>query len=321
MESELPVSRLAVLGPVLCVLGVWAMAPGAAAAQGTQTETVVTVKAKPREIAPPVPMSAIEVKVDNKKVPLTAWDSVLGPGRGVQLAFLMDGQLRLAVGKELQDIEDFFMGLPPSVEVAVGYMVNGRVDILQNFTSDHALAGKAMQLPYGRAAMNGSPYFCLSELAKNWPSHEPGKMRAIFMVTDGVDRYNGARNMDMDDPYVQAAIKDSQVAGLSVSSMYYRDAGLVDQTEGATITGESLLQQVSQGTDGEAYYEGDRSPISMTPYLKRFQARIGNEYIATFMAPGTGLQPFKADSKQKGVKVTAADHVEVGNVLSRPAGR
>lgn len=320
--SGLAASRSSVaLQVLLGLLAVSALSPDPAVAQGTQTETVVTVKSKPREMAAPVPLSAIELKVDNKKVALTAWDPVLGPGRGVQLMFVMDGQLRLAVGKELQDIENFFMGLPPSVEVGVGYMVNGQVDIMQNFTSDHALAGKAMQLPFGRAALNGSPYFCLSELAKNWPSHEPGKMRAVFMVTDGVDRYNGARSMDMDDPYVMAAIKDSQVAGLSVSSMYYRDAGLVDRTETATITGQSLLQEVSQATDGEAYYEGDRSPISMTPYLQRFQARIGNEYVATFIAPGTGLQPFKAESKQKGVKVSAADHVEVGNVLYRPTGK
>ncbi|MHB1700978.1 MAG: vWA domain-containing protein [Acidobacteriaceae bacterium] len=309
------------LGLAACVIGAFGICSPMAIAQGTSTETIVTVKAKSKQIAPPVPQSAIEVKVGNKPVTLTGWSSVMAPGRGVQLVFLMDGQLRMAVGKELQDIINFFMQLPPSVEISVGYMEYGQVSILQGFTADHTLAGRAMQLPYGRGVMNGSPYFCLSELAKNWPSRDPSKMRAVFMVTDGVDRYNGAQNMDMDDPYVQTAIKDAQKAGISVSSMYYRDAGLVDLTQSATISGQGLLQQVSQATDGEAYYEGDRSPISMTPYLDRYKARLNNEYVATFMAPGAGLQPIKIESKVKGIKVTSADHVQVGNMLSRSDGK
>lgn len=289
---------------------------GVACAQGTPTQAVITAVAKGDTETVPVTQKDISIKVDGKKTPITAMAPLLAPGEGVQLMFVMDSALKVRVGREIDDIGAFFNSLPPSVEVGVGYMLEGRTMIGQNFTTDHALAVKALHLPIGGAGISASPYFCLSDLVKNWPSTETGKARTVIMITDGIDRYNGARSMDLDDPYVNAAIQDSQNAGVSVSSIYFLDAGFVDRTQPAMLNGQSLLQQVSEATDGVAYYQGEFNPVSFTPFLNQYTARLKSEYVATFLAPGQGLVSLKANAERHHLKVSAANRVVVGNMVS-----
>ncbi len=66
-------------------------------------------------------------------------------------------------------------------------------------------------------------YFCLSDLAKRWPSQDPAARREVVMVTDGVDNYQ--RQFDPEDPYVQAAIADSLRAHLVVYALYWKNQG------------------------------------------------------------------------------------------------
>jgi hypothetical protein len=42
--------------------------------------------------------------------------------------------------------------------IAVGYMQNDAVNIVQNFTNDHTQAAKALRLPLGNAGVSASPY-------------------------------------------------------------------------------------------------------------------------------------------------------------------
>src|ERR1700734_3475486 len=74
-----------------------------------------------------------------------------------------------------------------------------------------------------RPRYSSSPYFCLSDLAKNWPSADRSARREIIMITDGVDYYH--LQYDPEDPYVQAAIDDSVRANLVVYSIYWRSTG------------------------------------------------------------------------------------------------
>ena len=90
-------------------------------------------------------------------------------------------------------------------------MANGRVVMAGPMTTDHARAVGCLRLTNGIPGITGSPYFCLSDLAKHWPSKEDSVRRVEFMVTNGEDPYNASRNMQ--DPYVAAAIQDSQKAG------------------------------------------------------------------------------------------------------------
>lgn len=72
------------------------------------------------------------------------------------------------VGNNLDDIRDFIKAQPASTVIAVGYMSNANVNIVQNFTADHDLAVKALRLPRGTLSTMDSPYLSLVSQVKGW---------------------------------------------------------------------------------------------------------------------------------------------------------
>lgn len=294
------------------------------------TQVLVNIDAKS---TPPADASGLTVNVDGHKQPLSSWMPVL-PAHA-QVALLIDDGLRESVGRELKNLHTFVENLPPGVEILIGYMQNGHVVQAQPFTTDHALASSALRLPQGIAGNSASPYFCLSDFVKKWPgtpAADPNaaptiasspstaakqKARFVLMISNGVDPYNGAATItNQDSPYVQAAVTDSQRAGVAVYSIYYSDAGI--RGENASLSGQSYLQQLSEGTGGTDYYEGNGSPVSIAPYLTEFQHAVAATYIATFDAPA-GKDPardlirikFTPVSK---TKLHAPEDVRPGNV-------
>jgi hypothetical protein len=123
------------------------------------------------------------------------------------------------------------------------------------------------------------------------------------MLTDGVDRYY--TSFSTDNPYVQAAEKDAQKAGVLVYSIYMQDAGAYPGTTLGVTIGQSLLTQVTEATGGHAYFEGLSSPVSLTPYLDQFSNALQNQYKVTFVARDTaGALPLKLRTELPGVKLT-----------------
>ena len=181
------------------------------------------------------------------------------------------------------DIERFVQGLPPTTAVGIAYMQNGNAVFSQPFTTDKAQALKALHLPAGSAGSNASPYFCLSDLAKRWPSANRDNRREVVMITDGVDPYN--LRFDPDNPYLQAAINDSVRAGLVVDSIYWHDDGRYDRGLYQNNSGQSLLSLVSQATGGKSYWQGAGNPVSFSPYLDDLGRRLQNQYELGFVAP------------------------------------
>jgi hypothetical protein len=310
----------------------FASAPSMSAQQegALPTQALVNIDAKS---TPPANASALTVLVDGRKQPLSSWTPVL-PAQA-QVALLIDDGLRESVGRELKNLHTFVESLPPGVEVLVGYMQNGHVVQPQPFTTDHALASSTLRLPQGIAGTSASPYFCLSDFVKKWPgsSSTPDlnaaptisggpsasgtqKARFVLMISNGVDPYNGSTSITNEDsPYVKTAITDSQRAGVAVYSIYYTDAGIGGQS--ASLSGQSYLQQLADGTGGVNYFEGTGNPVSMGPFLTQFQHAIVNTYIATFDAP-TGKQAkdlvrvrFTPTTK---TKLHAPDQVRPGNI-------
>ena len=90
------------------------------------------------------------------------------------MALLIDDGLRLSAARELEEMKSFIQSLPAGTEIFVGYMQNGRVVSAQNFTTDLALAAQAMRIPVGSPGVSASPYLCLSDFVKKWPSDEHG---------------------------------------------------------------------------------------------------------------------------------------------------
>ena len=278
----------------------------------TSAQTVVTVVPKSGE-APPLQQQDLKVWANGKQSAITSWQPLRGDSAGLDFVVLIDDSARTGLGLQLSDLAKFIQSLPPTASVGVAYMQNGRAAFVQNLTADHALAAKALRLTNGVPGGNASPYFCLSDLAKNWPSDNPRNRREVLMITDGVDRYN--LRYDPDDPYLQAAISDSQRAGLIVYSIYYRDSGRLDRTTYETNAGQNLLSQVAQATGGNLYWQGLSNPVSFAPFLSDLSRRLENQYELGFTAPAKAkpeLVELKLKSDLGHVNVYAPQRVPVG---------
>ncbi|MBN9617368.1 MAG: hypothetical protein BGO25_17035 [Acidobacteriales bacterium 59-55] len=280
----------------------------------TATQALVVVSSK----TPAVPTANdLVLKVNNRQTDIESLVPVRASG--AQVAILIDDGLRISVARELGSIRDFIKGLRPGTEVFVGYMQNGRVIPGQNFTTDYDAAAQSLRIPVGSPGLSASPYFCLSDFVKKWPEDSNSRMtpkaRFVLMITNGVDPYNGSTSlMNQNSPYVDAAIFDSQRAGVAVYSVYFSDAGI--RGGRASFSGQSYLSQVAEATGGTAYYQGIGNPVSMEPYLKQFQKAISETYIATFTAPGEkNLVQLKVSTKLPKTKLHAPAQVRPGTQL------
>src|ERR1700692_3242692 len=139
-------------------------------------------------------------------------------------------------------------------------MQNAQANRSGPLTTDREQALKGLHIPAGFPGANASPYFCLSDLAKSWPSHDRTARREVLMVTDGVDNYD--RAYDPEDPYVSTAINDSVRAGLVVYSIYWKDMGRANNSWYESNAGQTLLLLVTQATGGNSYWEGMGNPVS-----------------------------------------------------------
>jgi hypothetical protein len=247
-----------------------------------QVQTIVTVMNKnDKEAPPPVQEKDFKVEVNGKSANINELNPLRGTG--LEMVVLIDGSSRTSLGRQLDDISKFVQSLPPNAAVGIAYMENGRASFAQALTTDKAKALNSLHLPGGSPGSDASPYFCLSDLAKNWPSTNRENRREVVMITDGVDRYN--LRYDPDDPYVQTAINDSVRAGLVVYSIYWTNQGRIDRSLYQNNAGQSLLNQVTQTTGGTAYWEGIGNPVSFSPFFQDLSRRIQNQYELGFLAP------------------------------------
>jgi hypothetical protein len=255
------------------------------------TQVLVNVDAKSTA---PANASILTVQVNDHKESLTAWAQV--PPGNAQVAVLIDDGLRESVGRELDSLRAFVNSLPSGVEVMVGFMQNGHVVSDETFTADHARVASLVHQPAGLPGMSASPYLCLSDFVRHWPDSKASssaatldassqhKARFVLMLTNGVDPYNGSTSvMNQDSPYVNAAVKDAQRAGVAVYAIYFGDAGI--RGESADNSGQSYLAQITESTGGVNFWQGVGNPVSMAPFLKLFQRAIAETYVATFNTP------------------------------------
>lgn len=270
---------------------------------------IVTARPRGSRPAPALQQNDVTVLVKDHPAEVTEWTPLQGANSGMQLVFLFDESAPDYLALQIPSIRKFIEALPPSAEVAVAYMSNGRAVMAQTLTADHALAAKSLRLTNGIPGISASPYFCVSDLAKHWPS-QANTRRVVFMVTNGEDPYYQGR--DLEDPYVRAAIRDSQKAGLLVYSIYFRDRGTAGGGSLSTLYGQSYLLKLATRTGGEAYNETMMSPVSFDPYLEQFKASLDSQYRVTVAARGSGLEQVKVKSKAHGVKLAGPSAAMVG---------
>jgi hypothetical protein len=302
----------------IIALALMAVSPGVAASNpnvtGVPAKMVITVRAATGSQAPaasqPKTLESGELMVlrGNTPLPVLSSQRLTGDLADMQLFVLMDDSTRSSsLSLQFPELKTFLAALPASTQVAMGYMRNGTFSLAQAFTADHQKAVSALRLPLAVPGENGSPYFALSDLVKHWPSKESTGRRAVLMLTDGVDRYWGSQVMD--DPYVDAAVRDALKAGVMVYSIYLRGAG--DGRGGwVTLAGQSHLIQVSEETGGHAYFQGFTDPITISTFLTDLQDRFANQYQVTIQGSGEkGVQPVKLRTELPGLKIDAPAYI------------
>jgi hypothetical protein len=153
-------------------------------------------------------------------------------------------------------------------------------------------------------APSASAYFCISDLARHWPSTDRTARRVVVMITDGVEPF--LQPFDPDDQYVQAAINDAARADVAVYSIFW-------STPGASIPadlwsgGQSLLQELAEASGGKSYWTGMSNPVSFQSYFEEITRRLQNQYELRFTAQLSGKP--KVESLK--VKVSgAADAID-----------
>jgi len=275
-----------------------------------ETHATISVEAKqPPQLDP----AMIKVEVNGHQTPLTGLARVRPAS--AQVAILIDDGLRTSFSNQLGDLRQFITSLPPGVQVLVGYMRSGSVDAPDGFSTDHEAVAAQLHVPLASPGISGSPYFCLSDFSKKWPSRDPAA-RFVLMLTNGVDLYNGSTSvMNQDSPYVEAAQNDATRAGVVVYAIAYGDAGI--RGGSAAFSGQNYLQQVAEATGGRSLYNGSLNPVTLRPYLAEFGSAIAESYTATFMASANHekantLTRLKITTSQPKLKLHAPEAVHPG---------
>ncbi len=263
-----------------------------------------------------------------------------GDNAALQLFILIDETCDHSIGNNLNDIRDFVNALPATTVVGIGYMSNANVQIVQNFTADHALAAKAIRLPRGTLSASDSPYLSLISLVKGWP--EQKVRREVLMVTDGIDRLRGERpSSSLPAPGVPSRSRNappaigsigsspgmatisvdadpasmaSQRSGVIVHSIYTTGVGRIGRNAWEAQLGQSGIAKIADETGGEYFALGTLNPVSFKPYLDRLQKIFDNQYYLVFEATPkkkAGLQRVKISTEEPGVEIAAADNVWV----------
>lgn len=306
------------LAVALAAGSVLAAAPVFAQNQQGQGRAVVTVLPSQKNgNVGQIPTQNLKLKVNGKDSTVTSFTPLQESNSPVELVLMLDQGARASIGTQFSEIEKFVKEMPPNTKMAIAYMEQGRAALATPFSSNAADVLKGLHLSAGIPGENASPYFCLSDLAKNWPSHDRTARREVLMVTDGVDNYE--RRYDPDDPYVNGAINDSVRAGLVVYSIYWKNTGRINNTWYETNAGQNLLLEVTEATGGNSYWEGMGNPVSFQPFFQDFRRRLNNQYELNFTAPTSGkpqVESMKVDLHVPSAKVDAPQKVLVTGPVS-----
>jgi hypothetical protein len=284
--------------------------------QGQGQAIVTVLPAHEGEQAVSVALQEVKIKLNGKQANVTSWTPFRDPDSRLELVLLIDSGATRSLGEEMGDIRQFIHETPSNTKMAIAYMEDGRAAFAGPLSSNPAEVERGLHLPAGFPGSSASPYFCLSDLAKNWPSTDRTARREVIMISDGVDPYQ--MQYDPDDPYVQAAIQDSVHAGLVVHAIYWLSQGRANRSGYESSAGQNLLLQLCQSTGGKSYWEGMGNPVSFEPYFKDLRRRLKNQYSLSFTSRLDGKPQVQTMKLQLAVSSAKVDAPQ--QVLVSPAG-
>jgi len=288
------------------------------AQEGTKAAVPVTITvtanvASDRRM-PQINQEDVVIKQGKERLKVTEWVPAQGDRAGLQLFLLIDDASNSSLGSHLGELAAFINAQPSTTSIGVGYMRNATVEIVQDFTTDHAAAAKALRLPLGSAGAYGSPYLSVIDLMKRWPASD--NRREILMVTDGVDRARRGtswRGLNT-NPDVDSAADVAMRTGTIIHTIYTPGVGRWARNYWEATTGQMGISKLSDVTGGESFFLGLQTPVSFSPYLDQLQKILDNQYLLSFSAAPAkkgDLRYVTLNTEIAGVEFAAPDAVWV----------
>ncbi|MGB8061648.1 MAG: hypothetical protein WCF26_07125 [Candidatus Sulfotelmatobacter sp.] len=274
----------------------------------------VTANVANNKRMPEISQQDVVVTQGKERLKVRGWVPAQGQYAGLDLFILIDDASDTSLGMHLDDLKTFISAQPSTTLVGVGYMRNATVQIVQDLTTDHAAAAKALRLPLGSRGAYSSPYLSVIDLMNRWPSTD--RRREILMVTDGIDRarrtlpWRGLRI----NPDVDSASDVAMRTGTIIHTIYAPGVGRYRRNYWEATSGQMGIAKLSDVSGGESFFLGLETPVSFTPYLDQLQKILDNQYLLTVSAqPGrkTQLHNVTIDTEVAGVELASADAVWV----------
>lgn len=264
---------------------------------------------------PEVRREDVIVRHGDERLKVTGWTPARGDRAGLDLFILIDDASDSSLGILLSDLRSFVSAQSRTTLIGVGYMRNGTVQIVQNFTAEHRQAADAIRLPIASSGAFGSPYLSVMDLMNRWP--EGANRREVIMISDGIDRFRtglGYRGLGFTSPDVDPAITVAQRTGTMIHTIFSRGVGRLGRNYWEITRGQNGISKLSDETGGECFFLGTQNAVSFKPYLDDVQKILENQYILEFQAiPGekAELQFVKLTTELPGVEFDSAEAVWV----------
>jgi hypothetical protein len=255
-------------------------ASNSASATKDPSAVVMTVTATAKKDAQPPALSKSDVELYQGKERVQVAD--FKRGETLYLAVLIDDSLRSNIASQWTDLRAFLMAQPQTTYVAVAYARNGVAMVAQDFTTDHALAAKALRIPLGTISAGTSPYLAVQDWIKRWPAS--GQRSSIILFSSGIDYFRGGPATM--DPDLDTTIARAQKNNINVWTIYAPDSGRVGRGSFRAFNWQSNLDRLSQQTGAESYSLGLGAPVNLKPYFDRIQMNLNNQYLLAFVGDG-----------------------------------
>jgi VWFA-related protein len=241
---------------------------------------VMTITATAKKNAQPPALTRNDLTLYQGKERVQVAD--MKRGDTLRLAVLIDDSLRSSVASQWNDLRAFLMAQPSTTYIAVAYSRNGTVMVAQDFTTDHALAAKAVRMPLGNLSVATSPYLALQDWIKRWP--DASERSSILLFSSGIDYFRGGPATV--DPDLDTTIEHAQKKNINIWSIYVPDGGRRGRNSFAGFNWQSNLDRISQETGGQAYFLGLGMPVNLKPYFDEIERNLNNQYLLAFAGNG-----------------------------------
>jgi VWFA-related protein len=222
------------------------------------------------------------------------------------LAVLIQDDLTSNFNLQLKDIAAFIRNLPRGSRVMVAYLRGGSTQIRQRFTDDLEKAADSLRIATGSSSVAPrSPYDGVEDVLKRFDALPTGR-RAILLVSDGLDSSSGLdfasanQSLDLDN-----AILKAQRRGVAVYSFYSPATFTENGNSRLILSGQGLLEKLSEETGGRAFFQGSIAPISFDPFFRQLSLLLNRQFALTYLSTHSkkGYYKIQVQSTNPEVKI------------------